>query len=107
VTRLAARPAAAARLRPAFFLAEGFGLRPVLFLEVFLAEAAFPVALLLPADDPVREPPRDADFLVLLFRPPAFRAEVVRLREPAPPFLPPLEPPRDDFLAAAMISAPR
>jgi hypothetical protein len=32
---------------------------------------------------------------------------VRRRREPAAAFLPPLELPRDDFLAAAMISAPR
>jgi hypothetical protein len=47
--------------------------------------------------------PRDADPAVRPFRPVDFRAELLRLREPVPPFLPPLEPPRDDFLAAAMI----
>ena len=50
-----------------------------------------------------RAPARDADFLAPLFRALFFRAEVVRLREPLLLFLPPVEPPRDDFLAAAMI----
>jgi len=50
---------------------------------------------------------RDADFPLRLFGPAVFLAEVRRRREPAAAFLPPLELPRDDFLAAAMISAPR
>lgn len=60
------------------------------------------------APDPVRVDalfrlPRDAEFLAPLFRPLVFLAEVVRLREPPLLFLPPFEPPRDDFLAVAMI----
>jgi len=39
----------------------------------------------------------------LAFRLLFFLAEVVRLREPLILFLPAVEPPRDDFLAAAMI----
>jgi hypothetical protein len=50
-----------------------------------------------------RATPRDADFFAPPFRPLFFRAEVVRLREPLLLFLPPVELPRDDFLAAAMI----
>lgn len=50
-----------------------------------------------------RRPPRDADLAALLFRPPDFRAAVLRPRELLPLFLRPFEPPRDDFLAAAMI----
>jgi hypothetical protein len=33
----------------------------------------------------------------------AFRLEPVRRRDPVAPFLPPFEPPRDDFLAVAMM----
>jgi len=51
----------------------------------------------------LRRPPRDADLPALLFRPPDFRAAVLRPRELLPLFLRPFEPPRDDFLAAAMI----
>ncbi|MEP6906006.1 MAG: hypothetical protein ABI875_07955, partial [Gemmatimonadales bacterium] len=55
------------------------------------------------ADARFRAAPRDADFFAPLFRPVFFRAEVVRLREPLLLFLPPVELPRDDFLAAAMV----
>lgn len=87
--------------------AAGFRLAPVLFLELLRAGATF---FLVPADlregaalrTDVRfradarlpELRRSVDFLALLFRPPDFLREVFR---------PPLEPPRDDFLAAAMM----
>jgi len=74
-------------------------------LDAFFAE----LRLLDPprVDERLRAPPRAADdpFLALL-RPPAFRADVPRLREPPLLFLPRFDPPRDDFLAAAMILAP-
>jgi hypothetical protein len=63
----------------------------------------FAVELLRRVAERFRAPPRPADvFLAALFRPPDLRAEAPRVRELLL-FLPPLEPPRDDFLAAAMI----
>jgi len=47
--------------------------------------------------------PRELDLRAEDLRPDDLRADDLR-REP--PFLPPFEPPRDDFLAAAMIRAP-
>jgi len=99
-------------------------------LELFVAEDRFATAALRPderflapllravllrdelrrfRDEPVlfrdapRAPPRD--LRALLFRPPVLRPRVFRpLRPPALElFLPRFEPPRDDFLAAAMI----
>lgn len=76
------------------FRAELLRVRDELFLdELFLAEL-FLAELLRDAPRELRAPP---------LRPPVLR----RLRPPELElFLPPLEPPRDDFLAAAMISAP-
>jgi hypothetical protein len=48
-----------------------------------------------PALEPRLLPPRE-------LREEAFRAEDLRALERVPPFLAPLEPPRDDFLAAAI-----
>jgi hypothetical protein len=103
---LAARPAAAARLllpddfrlapRLAAFLVllrAGAALRaPVVFFET----AGFRDPARLRADVALRVEPRlvDARFL---------RTEVLRLRVLVLVFLPLFEPPRDDFLAAAMI----
>lgn len=68
--------------------------------DLFLEPVDFRETAALRADVRLRADPRlrAAGFLALLFRPSAFLAEV---------FLPPLELPRDDFLAAAMIRAPR
>lgn len=120
------------RAEPARFLAdEPPDFRALLrrrLVELLRADPLFR-ALELPLDDPLRElrrellleplrdplrdfllePPRDAAFLLppLLFRPPVFRAELVPVRELVPLFRRPVELPPDDFLAAAMISAPR
>jgi hypothetical protein len=81
---------------------------PVFFREdrELLRVDRFAVELLRREAERFRAPPRfAADFLAALLRPPFLRAEVLRLRELLF-FLPPVEPPRDDFLAAAMIGAP-
>jgi hypothetical protein len=127
--RLAARPAAAARLFPEDLR---FRLPPVLFFALLRAGAALRVAVVFFEAADLRVParlrtdvalraelrfraldlvcvdalfrlPRDADFLAPLFRPLVFLVEVVRLREPTLLFLPPFELLRDDFLAAVMI----
>ena len=69
-------------------------------LAVVFFDAALRGPPRLRADAALRAGPRLRE---LAFRALFFRAEVVRLREPLLLFLPPVEPPRDDFLAAAMI----
>jgi len=82
------------------------------FFALFRAGAALRVDLAFFDAADLRGPPRlrvdvalraGPRLRALAFRPLFFRAEVVRLREPLLLFLPTLEPPRDDFLAAAMI----
>lgn len=97
VTRLAAagRPRFFVERRRRDLCAAGFRRLTALFLELLRAGGLRVAAFFLE--------PRAVDFLVLLFRPPAFLAEVFRPREPELLFRPPLEPPRDVFLAAAIM----
>ena len=99
--------------------------------ELFLAEERFATAALRPPerflaallravllrevlrrlrDEPelFRDAPRELPraLRALLLRPPVFRPRVFRPPPPPALFLPRFEPPRDDFLAAAIISAP-
>jgi hypothetical protein len=98
--RLAARfRVALLRLELELFLDDRFATAALRPDERFLAPLLRAVLL----RDVLRAPPRDLRALV--FRPPVFRPRVLRpLRPPALElFLPRFEPPRDDFLAAAMI----
>ena len=101
--------AVALRVAPVFFREDGELLRVEAAFRAVVRDRVrvdrFAVELLRRVAERFRAPLRLADVFLALFRPPDLRAEVPRVRELLL-FLPPLEPPRDDFLAAAMIRAP-
>lgn len=89
------------------FLAPRFAARFAVgrFLELLRAELDF-FALDLRPPPLLRAPPRADDLRADDLRPEDLRPEDLRPADLRPLFLPRFEPPRDDFLAAAMIRAP-